>query len=315
MIKVSVPGKIHLLGEHAVVYGKPALLSAIDLRINLEIENSPVDKISPYFKDKSSALFKIKDTIKKEILQKYPGKKIPNTKIKIDSSLPVGSGLGSSAAISVAMTAAFLSLLKINCDLREIYEIAYKGEKLLHGNPSGADLAAVLYGGYTWFRKEGEDLHLTSPLSFNIHKRLKNFVLIDSGKPVETTQQMVKKVASKYTSNPKKIQIIFDSQEKLAIQMLEVLKKGDEGLLIEIIKKAQKNLLSIGVVSEKADKIISDIEKIGGSAKISGGGGFFQGSGMLLVYHKNITKLKEFATQKNLKLLEINLGVEGLKYE
>src|SRR3989338_8098572 len=118
MIKVSVPGKIHLLGEHSVVYGKPALFSSISLKVHISViasvskaissvilessasrESSNMDPgsgLSGMTKTENKKLKQLKQVLEKEILKRFPKKKIPSYKMEITSELPIGSGLGSS---------------------------------------------------------------------------------------------------------------------------------------------------------------------------------------------------------------------------
>ncbi len=283
MIKVSAPGKVHLLGEHTVVYGKPALLSAINKRVTVTIGQ----------KDQNyNILRKAID----ELIRKKFKRKIPD--YSIESQLPVGSGLGFSAAGSAAIIAALLSHFKIKWDLNLINELTFEAEKVFHGNPSGGDNTTVVNGGLMMFQKGKKPILLTS--------KFKNFILIHSGKPFEKTKEMINIAKPKINS-------ILDSQETLTKQMVIALRNGDG--LIDIIKKAEKNLEKIGVVGKKAKKIIRDIEKLGGAAKISGAGGVKEGSGMLLAYHQNPQKILNYAKQNNLEAFIVKLGEEGLRKE
>lgn len=286
MIRLSAPGKIHLLGEHAVVYGKPALLSAINLRVTVTIGEK-----------KSDNLFILRNTINKLIQQKY-NRIIPD--YSIESSLPVGSGLGFSAAASAAIIATLLSYFKIKWDKNLVNELAYEAEKVFHGNPSGGDNTAVIFGGLLWFQGE--------PLPFTISSKIQNFILIQSGKPFESTKQMIEIAKAKIAS-------ILESQELLTKQMLLALKDGDEKILIDTIRKGEKNLEKISVVGKKAKKIIKDIENLGGASKVSGAGGVKDGSGILLCYHKNPKRILDYAKKNNLESYVIKLGEEGLRKE
>ena len=311
MITVSVPSKVHLLGEHAVVYGKPAFLGAIDKRISVTISSSKVKQIQgahAYIKEIKQLL----EILERKIKQLTKLKEIESYSIKINSRVPVGFGLGSSAAISASFTAAMLSFLKIPLRNKTVFDIAYEGEKFFHGNPSGGDLAAVIEGGFLWFRKDFEFLKIFSPLPFKPHKNIGQFILINSGKPKESTKDMVEKVAQFKIAFPQKTQALFNSQEELTKQMVIALKEGDQDCLIECIKLGERNLEKLGVVGRKAQSLVRMIEKLGGAAKITGGGGFKEGSGMLLVYHKDMERLLSFAKQKYSEVLKIQIGTEGL---
>jgi len=312
MIIISVPSKVHLLGEHAVVYGKPAFLGAIDKRISVTISSSKTKQIQgdqTYIKEIKQLL----EILEREIRNQTEFKIGESYSIKINSQVPVRFGLGSSAALSASFTAALLSFLKIPWSNKSVFDIAYEGEKFFHGNPSGGDLAAVIEGGFLWYRKDFEFLKTFSPLPFKPHKNIKQFILINSGKPEESTREMVEKAAKMRTAFPKKIQALFNSQEELTKQMVIAFKDGIEEKLMECVKLGEQNLEKLGVVGGKAKSLIRSIERIGGAAKISGAGGVKRGSGMLLAYHKDTGKLLNYVKQKKLEFLKIRIGVEGLR--
>lgn len=295
MTKVSAPGKIHLLGEWTVVWGKPALLAAIDLRISVRISvgkgSHEIQKI-------------IEPIVKKELKIKT----IPPYKIEISSQIPTGAHLGSSAAISVASVAALLIFLKVKWDLELINKLAYEAEKVFHGNPSGADNSTVCYGGLIWYRKESDDLKIIQKLPFSVPPKLaKNFILINTGTPKETTKQMI----AKTKINDRFLQ----DQEKLTREMLTAIKNADQKEIIRIIRAGEKNLESIGVCSPTVAKIIRKIEAAGGAAKICGAGASDGPTGVLLCYHQNKKILEKIASENSLNYFSVKLGVEGVRNE
>lgn len=301
-ISFSAPAKIHLLGEHAVVYGKPAIISAINLRLYLELTPTPKSH-----RDNSSSLVKLQKAVENAIKKTYKLKKLPHYQAQIESEFPVGAGLGASAAISATLTAALLKLLKIDfrketsqADKQQIYDIALSGEKAIHGNPSGSDLAAIVFGGTLWFRKETPEISLMSPLPSVALAKEGNLFLIDSGKPAESTGVMVAKVAKLSAATKKKY---FDQLESLTCDL------GSGGDLKQIFKEANQCLIKLGVVSPSAQKLIKQIEKSGGAAKITGAGGYKTGSGMIIAHVPHPEKLK------GLELIKIKLAQEGLRSE
>lgn len=308
MIKVSAPGKIHLLGEHTVVYGKPALLAAVNLRVTVTLSE---ENNRPH----TDNLRKIIEPIVKNHLKI---KAIPPYQLTISSQLPIGAGLGSSAAVSAAYIAALLSFLKVKWDLNLINELTYQAEKVFHGNPSGGDNSTVVFGGLIWFRKESPDLKIIQPIPFTIPKKLaKNFCFINTGKPGETTKQMVELVNSKFNppagGQSSKFQKIFDNQEQLVKELLLAIQTSNENELIKVIRAGEKNLETIGVVSPSVKAIIRKIEASGGAAKICGAGGKTKATGILLCYHSDSSKIKNIAKFYKLNYIKTSLGVEGLR--
>lgn len=302
IIKVSVPGKIHLIGEHSAVYGKGAILASINLFLHAQISPSNKKQILGLIQY-NDAIKNMQSAIENKIQEKFKIKKIPNYKIEVDKSgISVGSGLGTSASLSAAFTICLLKFLKINYSKDDIFEIALEGEKIFHGNPSGGDLAAILNEGLTYFKKNPDSSKTIIPLSLNGDL---NFLLIDSGKPTETTSEMVSQVAS--LAKRKNLTKIFNSQEDLANQFIDVLKTADHKKIINIIKAAENNLELLNVVGKTAKSIIRKIENLKGAAKITGAGGIKKGSGMVLAYHEDLNNLIQFAKTQNLSYYPIQI--------
>ncbi len=315
-IIVSAPGKVHLLGEHAVVYGKPAILTAVNLRVYVVISKSNTDHTLPGTVIDQDTTAKIQKIVERVVKKHLKIKSIPSYQLSISSQIPIGSGLGSSAAVSAAYIAALLIFLKINWDLDLVNNLAYETEKVFHGNPSGGDNSTVVFGGLVWFRKESADLRIIQPLQFTISSKLaKNFILINTGKPQETTKEMVGIVNSKFKIQSSKFKKLFDDQEKLVRELLPALHGFNEKELIRIIQQGEKNLETMGVCSNYVKGIIRKIEKAGGAAKICGAGGKTKSSGILLCYHKNKKVAEKVARSYNLPCFSTQLGVEGIKIE
>ncbi len=307
MITVSVPGKVHLMGEHAVVYGYPAILSAINLRLTMTISSGKKDII---IKSNEPADY-IKHAL--DIVQKhYQIDKLPPMSINVESEIPAGYHLGSSAATAVATVGAAMYFLKKIWNPALINQLAYEAEKKQHGNPSGGDNTAVTMGGFLWYRKELEFLKSLWQLPFKLPDNLNHFFLIDTGRPKESTGEMVAYVNSEVKSQKLKFEHIFSENEKETKRVASALKNGDEKELVEAIRKGEETLEGMGVVSKKVIPIIRIIEKAGGAAKILGGGGRSDGVGFLLAYHHDPESI---AKKYNLKIKRIKLGEEGVRLE
>ena len=311
MIRVSAPGKIHLIGEHSVVYGKPAILASINLYLHATISKSSKKEILGLVQY-DDAIKDMQNAIEQKIQNKFKVKKITNYRVEIDKSgISVGSGLGTSASLSAAFSICLLRFLELEYSLDDLFEIAFEGEKVFHGNPSGGDLAAVLNPGLTYFKKNSDNSKTIIPLPFNQSLKL---LLIDSGKPIETTAEMLEIVLSSRTKSRDLFQKILDSQENLTNQMIKVLKNWKENQFIKILKAAEINLEKLGVVGKYAKSIIRRIEDLEGAAKITGAGGIKKGSGMILAFHKDLNKLIKFAKANNLKYYSVQISSDGIKY-
>ncbi len=305
-VKVSAPGKIILSGEHAVVYGYPEILSAIDRRLSVEIEETGLGLDIQPREGKSLVEYAV-EVIKARL--NISGLK--NLKIRINSQIPIGGGLGSSAAFAVAITAAFFEFLKLPRSLKKINEIAYEIEKKQHGTPSGGDNTVSTYGGFLLYRKETETFKVFSPLKTKVFPSI---YLIYSGKPEESTGEMIKTVKDFILRSPKEAEKIFKETEKITRNFLRFL-SGEELNFGGLITRNERLLEQLGVVSVKTKRLIQKIESIGGSAKISGAGGIKTNSGIILAYHAQPEILTDFAKQEKLEILEAKLGERGIKSE
>lgn len=294
MITVSVPGKVHLMGEHVVVYGKPALLAAINKRLTVSVESG-----------ETTAEGFVADIVR--IVEKHFG--IPvKASITIRSDIPEGYHLGSSAAVAVGTIAALSFFLKKVWNPVLFNQLAYEAEKIMHGNPSGGDNTTVTMGGFIWYRKELEFLKSIWQLPFTT--KLDKFFLIDTGKPKETTKEMVAFVAQQ-----KNLQKFFDENEKQTKRIAVALKENNERELIDAIRIGERTLEGIGVVSQKVIPVIRKIQSAGGAAKILGGGGRKLGVGFLLCYHHNPDEIENLCNPFGFSLQEIKLGEEGVRLE
>ncbi|MDP4030909.1 MAG: hypothetical protein Q8P47_01355 [Candidatus Beckwithbacteria bacterium] len=266
-VVVSAPGKIILAGEHAVVYGYPAIVAAIDRHLTVKVIRKPS-------KQKFSGLVKF------ALDQLGQTNKVD---LDIQSDLPVGSGLGSSAALATAMVWALLPQAKLEEKNRLVKII----EDHQHGKSSGVDQTIVREGGCLRFQK-GTFQAANLPL--------KQAILIDSGRPKESTKDMVTAVAGK--------KLIFPIIGRLATDWSEKLIKENERLLEEL-----------GVVGEPAKKIIRQVEASGGMAKICGAGGVKAGSGMVLAVHPDQDRLQQLISRNQWPYLRVKLGGGGVRYE
>ncbi len=352
-IHVSAPGKLILLGEHIVVYGKPAIIASVAKRCQVKIENRE-DSIVEIISKKLDTAIKItgeeiiKQTkqaqqqwatfaktndvaILKEITKNpldYPiiiigetllfyKRELPTGfTVTIESEVPIGSGMGSSASLAVAIAQAVSLFLEQPFKKEDINTIAFSAEQKKHGFPSGGDNSACFYGDLVWYRKETPDFKIIQPIPFTLSPNVaKNFTTIFTGIPNESTGEMVSAVRSLYLANQQAMEVVFSDQEQLTRDLLTAMKTENHEEIINIIRAGEKNLEKMGVVSPYVQAIIRKIEAAGGAAKICGGGGKTKGTGTVLIYHTDKKILEEVLKKENLDFSEIVLGDEGVRVE
>ncbi|MFA5770016.1 MAG: mevalonate kinase [Patescibacteria group bacterium] len=295
-ISYSAPAKVILSGEHAVVYGKPALVSAINLRLKFSLWEEKVKIV-----DKSILL--ISKTVKTYLkTQKiiYVDKEF---NFKIESEIPVGRGLGSSAALSVAATTAFLEFYTGEQFKKEtVNELAFQVEKYFHKNPSGVDNSAACFGEMILFQKQVGLSNIKYKIPKNIEEKL---FLIDSGEPKETTGEMVDYVKTQNTTT------IFNEIEKTTNKLMNSIKIDDENSFKNSIGENEKLLEEIGVVSDNTKKLMKDLSQFG-VGKVTGAGGRKTGSGFILFYAEEENGLKSFLNNNKINYYHFIPDYQGL---
>lgn len=289
-VVVSAPGKVILMGEHAVVYGKPALIAAINKRLTVIVsESQNLEIISEEGREYIEHIIA-------NVFAHFHLEQIP-VRIEVSSEIPIGYHLGSSAALGAALVGALCIYLKKIWNPTLINQLAYESEKFIHINSSGVDPAAVVSGGLIWYRKELEFLRSIWQLPYTIPEHLHHFYFVDTGRPKENTGEMISFVKSQ-----KNLQIFLENNEIQTKRIAVAIKEGNEIDLTGAMREGERTLEDIGVVSSKVKEKIREIEKNGGVAKILGGGGRADGVGYLLCYDPN-------------KKGELELGTEGIQLE
>jgi len=310
MISYSAPSKVILSGEHAVVYGKPALVCAIDKRLNFSVQEKKEKKMN-----KHDQLISVIDQIVKKYLEKEKiNFKVKNFSYSIHSSIPISRGLGSSAALSVAASAALLKFYTgRDFDKETVNNLAYMAEKHFHKNPSGVDNTTSCFGGLIFYRKEFEFLKNISVLNFKIPKTIEdNLFLIDSGKPKETTAQMVDWVRQRYNKKPNLVEEIFNQIEKITKKIAVALVREDNRFFAENLFENQLRLELLGVISKTAKKLLESLSRFG-IGKITGAGGVKEGSGFILFYSFDKEKLINYLKKNKITYFKFKADFFGLK--
>ena len=308
-VTVSAPGKVNLMGEHAIVYGRPSVLTAVDLRLTATVSDAP----SGLHVDAPEDTEYVASIVRSTALY-VKIKKLPGMHISITSQIPVGYHLGSSAAVAVAVSGAVSYFLKRVFNPEHINRIAYEAEKIKHGNPSGGDNTAVCFGGFIWYRKELEFLRTLWQVPITISPGLSHFCLLDTGRPEESTGEMVGFVAERMRASPETYERIFTENERQVKRVVMAFKTSDGGMLKDAIQKGSRTLAEMDVVSGHAQKIIDRVEASGGAAKILGGGGRKHAVGYLLAYHDDKKTLTE-AVGNTIPVRDVVLGCGGVRLE
>ncbi len=268
-------GKVILFGEHFVVHGVPGIVSAIDSSTDAIVTkaqkglNVKDERKTAKGYSEEKRLQQI-ESIERMLKAMNIDSKTP-LDIWIGGSLPGFSGLGASAASSVAIARAISQELNLNLSNEKINAVAYEAEKAYAGNPSGIDNTAATYGGLMWFKKNpagGQDIvekvHVKRPIE----------IVIGSTGKVANTKAMVEGVAERKKANPKKYDPLFKQAENLAVAGRKALEAGELKKVGDLMNENHRILQEIGVSSKELDLLVEMARKQGAfGAKLTGGGG------------------------------------------
>lgn len=286
--KAFFPGKVIVSGEHSVVYGEKALVASLNIGIEAIVSEGKLDK--QWQKNQY-----LQEIIK--IFEKFSGLKSISFALEINSNLPQKSGLGSSAAFAATIIQALVDFYQIKISKEELFKLTLEAENLIHSNSSGVDPAIVINPGLLIYQKLGAVIKMEQLCSsFNT-----NFFLIDSGKAIESTGEMVKKVSQE----PKSKQVI-KKIGKTTENIIASFKNND--FKPSLLDDNEEYLEELGVVGEKAQQMIRFLRANGAYAKITGAGGCLAGSGYILAWHENIEKFSKILESQAMKFFLISLG-------
>lgn len=306
---VSAPGKLHISGEHAVVYGKPTLIVATTLRMYVTLERTKPPFLSHI--RKSDAYI---NTIVGLFEKKYAVTLDDDIGLMVSSAIPVRSGMGSSAALAVSLHGALSVWHGHPWNTQAINEAAYQAEKTKHENSSGGDPAVSTHGGILWYRKELEFLKTLWLLSFKVPKTFAPIVLINTSRE-ENTGDLVRHVASIKTADESRFTTLLDAIEVTTKDVTRAIHDEDESAFRSAMQKNERLLEEMDIVSKNVVEFIRSIEAAGGVAKISGAGGRKKGSGVILALHDDPKVLIDLAKAHKYPSFQVGLGGEGVKLE
>jgi len=269
-------GKTILFGEHFVVYGLPAIASALGTytTANVKVIESNgwvVDDQRPatpgYKKKKNDeAMHSIKNVIEHLNID------TTNQKLEITfkGNLIATSGVGASAAQCTSLARAFNDTFNLELDDEKINEAAYEGEKAYHGTPSGIDNTASTYGGLIWFIKNLSGSKNTMDL-MKASKKM-HLVIANSGITASTTE-VVADVRRLKEENQEKFEKIFKKYKIIAEEAKDALINGDINKTGTLMNKNHNLLREITVSGEVNEKLVDIALQAGAlGAKMTGTG-------------------------------------------
>jgi mevalonate kinase len=300
------PGKIILSGEHAVVYGRPALVMAVNRHAmatfapqysklisfdlhDFQLSSSFTLRALRELKDrllKNYHLFlsgelSIKSVLSKPfdlfhflIITMIDGLQLTlerGIRIHLESNIPIGCGMGSSAATILSVLRGIAEFFSLDFQPDKFYNFGLQAESLQHGRPSGVDPYISLHGGFVRFQNKNAVRQEMPRIPI---------YLANTGLPKATTGECVSHVADHFSDST-----IWEDFQAVTEEMEKALASENQAEVLRLIRENNELLISIGVVPEKVQMFIEEIEKWGGAAKISGAGSTNgHNGGIVLIY-------------------------------
>lgn len=305
----EAPGKIILVGEHFVVWGSTALAAAIDKKAVAITELADEDEV---ISEDYGTRSKIAHNIVKGL---YPIAKAiyatkeqigskKQVKITLRSDIPHSSGLGSSSAVAVATVASVANALGASLSTKEIFDLAMVSEKIVHGTPSGIDVAVAAYGGILLYKK-GE-----VPKQVDVDGKL-DVVIAISGLSRKTAS-MISRVAQVREKSPKFFSSLVSSSAYLSALSAQSLGQGNSDDLSASMIFHNAALSWLGVSTPATDKMIEiSLENGALAAKITGGGG--GGAVIALAKQGKTDNIVRALRDKEFDAFAVRLPQQGVK--
>jgi mevalonate kinase len=270
-LRASACGKLILLGEHAVVYGHPAVAVPVaSLRVRAELEEGPsplrivspavgLDALLEDLPARHPLAFCIRLAL--ETLHTLP----PTGRMTIASDIPVASGLGSGAAVSTAAVRVLALSAGRELSPDEVSAVVLEAERIYHGTPSGVDNTVIAHERPIFFRRAQE------PVALSVGAPMQ-FLIADSGMRSET-RNAVAGVRVRRQAEPERYDGYFRQIGELAEKGRAYLEAGDRESLGEAMNRCHDLLRSIGVSTPELDRLVNAARGAGAlGAKLSGAG-------------------------------------------
>jgi mevalonate kinase len=319
-VEISAPGKLMLFGEHAVIYDRPCIVTAVDqrMRVSAELTGRKFIRIEAPDVGVKGYTEKIGSAAKSGLPRgaRFTGTAVRNffDRYKIGSGVMIRTksefssefGFGSSSAVTAAVLKACSELFGIEISNKELFELSYKTVLDVQGLGSGFDLAAAIWGGTIYFKSGGVEI---APLNVNHLPLTVGYTGIKADTPT-----LVRHVADFYARDENLAGRIFDAMSEIVERARVSLSELDLENLGYLMNINQGLLDSLGVNNLELSKLIYGARQAGAlGAKLSGAGG---GDCMIALSPDPHKELVEQAVESlGGKVLKIKIGAPGVQRE
>jgi len=274
VIQATAPGKVILVGEHAVVYGRPAIAAPVWQTVATAtlVAGAPGSGCHILAPDVGISLHLAEADndeplaiVARLALERLGFDRMPDWQIDLHSEIPIASGMGSGAALSTALVRAIMLGAGQEPKPAIVSDLVYESERFYHGTPSGIDNTVIAHGVPIWFVKG----HPPQPFT---PARPITLAVADSGIR-SPTKETVGEVRRAWNADPPRFEQIFDEIGHTVLAARRALEDGDVPALGRILDTNQTLLERLAVSSPALDALIAAARQAGAlGAKLSGGG-------------------------------------------
>lgn len=281
-------GKIILMGEHAVVYGEPSIalpFPAAEVQVSVKNTNGPLRVDCSFYHGIADEMPEVLESLRIAIKSALISidKPYSNLAIEIESSIPPERGMGSSAAVAVAVIRAIYQYFNHDLEMSTLLDLVDISEKIAHGNPSGLD-AAMTSGNTPLYYRKGQPF---SPFQLNMN----GYLIVGDTGVTGQTKEAVQNIANQLVSTEKEItKKRIHELGVLVEDAKEALQKDNPVALGEAMDHAHLLLSQLEVSNVELDHLVFTAKRAGAlGAKLTGGGR----GGCMIALSKSATGAKE----------------------
>jgi len=280
-VQSSAPGKAILFGEHAVVYGEPAIAAPVTqveatARVEPAAPNSGLTLIAADLGQSFSLATASEEAplaVAARLTLNHLNASVPDATLTVRSTIPIASGLGSGAAVSTALVRALAKFVGASLAPAEVSDLVYEVEKVHHGTPSGIDNTVIAYERPVYFVRTApsgpELISVGAPFGL---------LIADTGLP-SPTKPLVAQVRRGWQRERERYGAFFRRIGNVAREARHRIEAGEVDALGPLMNENQALLVSLGVSSSTLDRLVDAARQAGAmGAKLSGAG---QGGTML----------------------------------
>ncbi|HEY4690103.1 MAG TPA: mevalonate kinase [Anaerolineae bacterium] len=302
MITASAPGKVILFGEHAVVYGRPAIAVPVtQVKATASIEPGRAGRGMTILATDLTRAMHLRDapaddplaSIARLALAHFNAPE-PDANVTVHSTIPIASGLGSGAAVSTSIVRALAKFLSRPIDEAALSALVYEVEKLHHGTPSGIDNTVVVYARPVYFVRGRPIQTFSVKCPFTI-------AIGDTGVR-SPTKIAVGDVRRAWEADRARSERLFDRIGSIAERARAAIEAGEVDALGPLMDENHALLREIGVSSDELERLVSAAKEAGAvGAKLVGGG---RGGNMIA--------LVDVSTREPVEQALIEAGAKGV---